>query len=82
MKSILKSIISSNVDLTSYVPDDVAFRVLVELETGPADSVGMDTLQLEICSSKWLWANRSRSIDFLFNFVGESPDLNRGRLFF
>lgn len=75
MKPILKSIISSNVDLTSYVPDDAAFRVLVELEIGPEDSVGMDIFQLEVCSSKWLWTNRSRSIDLDSISWGSRPTL-------
>ena len=57
MNAILRSLISSNVDLKNFSPAGLSFHIPVELEIGSADSYGADIFQIEICSIDWLMIN-------------------------
>jgi len=65
MNASLRSLVSSNFDLRSFVPADAVFHIPAELEIGPKDESGADIFQIEICSPEWLEAHLGTSVELV-----------------
>lgn len=66
MRAVLKELMSPDVDLRTYQPEDEEeFGFLLEVTIGPDDAEGGDLFQIIVCSPKWLMKNHKRD-DLIF----------------
>jgi len=61
MRAEVKSIISPDIfDFKTYYPeDDTLFLFLLQITIGTKDTEGGDSLEIEVCTPKWLIQNYS-----------------------
>lgn len=66
VRAALKELMSPDVDLRTYQPEDEEeFGFLLEATIGPDDVEGGDLFQIFVCSPKWLMKNHKRD-DLIF----------------